>query len=219
MSLVTPLHFSCVQPLFYRGSYPKAINLPFLKTLRLKYIISLTQDPIEKDPIIASFCKEEGITPIHIVCQTEKKKSKDTPKIKRKKKPVPIEYDVVVECVRFLIDSNHYPCYIHCSNVEVTSLVIACIRKLSYWSTVSIFNEYMTYTSSINIHERNFIENFNLEIDIQGVSPSDKVSWMIVRSKQNGKTNATPKRVPVSGGQPDITTPKETVPSLTFHSN
>lgn len=190
MSLVTPQYFSCVQPLFYRGSYPRIVNLPFLKTLRLKCIISLTAEPITNDPVLLQFCEDEEIEPIHIMCQKEKK-SKDKTKVKRKKKPVPIEYDVVIECVRFLINRNNYPCYIHCANIEISSLVVACLRKLSFWSTVSIFNEYLTYTSSINIHERNFIEGFNSEVDIEGVDISDKVPWIMVRPQQNMKNKAS----------------------------
>lgn len=235
MSLVTPLQFSCVQPRFYRGSYPAEINLPFLRTLRLNYIISLVPEPITNDPILAEFCEVEGIETVFIQCADDKKqktktKNKDEPKVKRKKKPVPIEYDVVIECIKFLIDKNHYPCYIHCSNsnTEVTSLVIACLRKLSYWSTVSIFNEYMTYTSSINIHERNFIENFNLEIDIQGVKPSDKVSWIIVRSKHNGASGSKQdKGAKHQNGKsdenldltPQLSASKDPLPTLRFHDD
>lgn len=184
MSLVTPLYFSAVQPNFYRGSCPREINIPFLNTLGLKYILSLTPEPLTNDAVMSKFCAEKGIQAIHIECNNEKsQKDKSKTKVKRKKKPVPIEYDVVVRCVQFLIDRRHYPCYIHCTNGElVTSLVVACLRKLSYWSTVSIFNEYLTYTSSINIHERGFIENFNLEIEINDLEMKDKVPWITVRA-------------------------------------
>lgn len=182
MSLVTPLHFSCVQPKLYRGSYPREINLPFLKTLRLKYFLSLTPHPITDDPVLEKFSREQNIECIHVIC-SKKDKSKDIPKVKRKKKQVPIEYDVVVQCAQFLIDKKNYPCYIHCMNGElITSLVVACLRKLSYWSTVSIFNEYLTYTSSINIHERNFIQDFKLEIAVNDLDWSDKVPWIIIRN-------------------------------------
>ncbi|SCU81535.1 LAFA_0C05622g1_1 [Lachancea sp. 'fantastica'] len=184
MSLVTPLYFSAVQPNFYRGSQPREINIPFLVTLGLKYIVSLTPNPLTEDPCMEEFCREKGIENVFIECSDEKApKDKSKTKVKRKKKAVPIDYDTVVQCVQFLADKNHYPCYIHCTNGElVTSLVVACMRKLSYWSTVSIFNEFLTYNSSINIHERGFIENFNLEIDIRDLDMKDKVSWMIVRS-------------------------------------
>ncbi|AMD21863.1 HFR008Wp [Eremothecium sinecaudum] len=192
MQLVSPLYFSFVQPKLCRGSYPREINLAFLKTLQLKYIVSLTPDPITDNPVLSKFCEEQGIEAVHIRCTGTY--SKDKPKVKRKKKPVPIEYDVVVRCVQFLINKNHYPCYIHCSNGQlVTSLVIACLRKLCYWSTVSIFNEYLTYMSSINIHERKFIENFNLEIEVNGLDMTDKAPWILAsKMKTAGENDLLP---------------------------
>lgn len=181
MSLVAPLHFSLVQPNLYRGSYPREINLPFLRTLNLRYILSLTPEPLENDPLMAKFCAENNIQTKHVECSKEKK-DKTKPKVKRKKKAVPIEYDVVVECVKFLIDGRHYPCYIHCTNGElITSLVVACLRKLSYWGTVSILNEFLAYNSSINIHERSFVENFKSEIEIDNLEVKDKVPWITVQ--------------------------------------
>lgn len=187
-SLVTPLQFNIVQFDLYRGSYPREINLPFLRSLRLKYILSLTPEPLTNDPVMAKFCEENGIENIHIECckkkdnkdkDKDKDEDKSKPKIKKKKKPVPIEYSVVIECVKFLIDRRHYPCYMHCSNGElVTSLVVACLRKFSYWSTVSILNEFLAYNSSINIHERNFIEQFHSEIEIDDLDLKDKVPWI-----------------------------------------
>ncbi|SCU83635.1 LAME_0C05930g1_1 [Lachancea meyersii CBS 8951] len=222
MSLVTPLYFSAIQANFYRGSQPREINIPFLVTLGLKYIVSLTPEPLTEDPSMGAFCREKGIENVFIECNNEKgPKDKSKTKVKRKKKPVPIDYDVVVQCIQFLIDKKHYPCYIHCTNGElVTSLVVACLRKLSYWSTVSIFNEFLTYNSSINIHERGFIENFNIQIDIRDLDMKDKVSWMIVRanevseSKQkeaaslNKKPNTAMKNI---GGFPGM------LPRLNFH--
>ncbi|SCV03981.1 LAMI_0H12486g1_1 [Lachancea mirantina] len=212
MSLVTPIHFSAVQPNFYRGSYPREINIPFLRTLRLKYILSLTPEPLTHQEPIAAFCRNERIQMVHIECGTSKKSKNDGTKLKRKKKPVPIEYNVVVRCVQFLTDKRHYPCYMHCTNGElVTSLVVACLRKLSYWSTVSIFNEYLTYATNINIHERQFIENFNLEIEINDLKISDKVAWISNRAADT-RVDEENGRIKLVGSIPD------TLPKLRFHS-
>lgn len=216
MSLITPLQFSTVQPNLYRGSYPRELNIPFLRSLRLKYVVSLTPHSLAEDPVMSRFCTEDGIEMIHILCQDEKKsKDKTKPKVKRKKKTVPIEYTVVEECARFLVDKQHYPCYMHCTNGElITSLVMACLRKLSYWSTVSILNEFLAYNSSINIHERNFIENFSSEIQIENVDLRNKVPWMAIqvvkkRDKKDiddGKHDDSPSPMP------------KPLPKLTFHS-
>lgn len=213
MSLVTPLQFSFVQPNLYRGSYPREINLSFLKRLNLKYILSLTPKPLEEDPIIAKFCHENNIKMIHVECSTEKK-DKTKPKVKRKKKAVPIEYEVVVQCVKFLIDGRHYPCYMHCTNGElVTSLVVACLRKFSYWGTVSILNEFLAYNSSINIHERSFIESFNSEIEIDHLELKDKVPWITMQYVGLPKEH-NDKKVEITR----VSSVPNMVPKLKFHS-
>lgn len=213
MSLVTPLHFSLVQPNLYRGSYPREINLSFLRTLNLKYILSLTPKPLDEDPVIAKFCHENNIKMIHVECSKEKK-DKSKPKVKRKKKAVPIEYEVVAQCVKFLIDGRHYPCYMHCTNGElVTSLVVACLRRFSYWGTVSILNEFLAYNSSINIHERSFIESFNSEIEIDNLELKDKVPWITMQYVGLPKENNSEK-VEITR----VSSVQNMLPKLKFHS-
>lgn len=219
MSLVTPLHYNTVQINLYRGSYPREINMSFLKTLRLKCILSLTPEPLNKE--MTNFCRENNIVMKHIMCN-EKPPNDKTKKVKRKKKPVPIEYDVVIECIKFVVDKRNYPIYMHCQNGELTSsLVVACLRKFSYWSTVSILNEFLIYNSSINVHERSFIENFNLEIEIQGLKLQDKVSWVSgqfidkkVKNKNKKKKEPVKNenRTTLSSNIPN------TLPKLKFHS-
>ncbi|CAB4256587.1 similar to Saccharomyces cerevisiae YDR067C OCA6 Cytoplasmic protein required for replication of Brome mosaic virus in Saccharomyces cerevisiae [Maudiozyma barnettii] len=218
MSLVTPLHFNTVQLNLYRGSSPREINIPFLKRLRLKYILSLTPEPL--DETMTAFCKENDIKMKHIKCNDKPPKDK-TKKVKRKKKTVPIEYDTVIECVAFLVDRRNYPIYMHCHNGElITSLVVACLRKFSYWSTVSILNEFLIYNSSINVHERSFIEHFNLEVDIQGLKPKDKVPWVSGQfitktSKSKNKQKDITKAEVITTVSNNI---PNALPKLKFHS-
>ncbi|CAI1819405.1 hypothetical protein SEUBUCD646_0B01970 [Saccharomyces eubayanus] len=223
MSLVTPLQFSTVQPNLYRGSYPREINFSFLRTLRLKYVLSLTPEPLDNDPQMLKFCEENNIKTIHIECQSERKTDKTKPKIKRKKKTVPIEYDVVVRCVKFLIDKRHYPCYMHCTNGElIISLVVACMRKFSYWSTVSILNEFLVYNSSINIHERNFVENFKSEIEVDNLDIKDKVPWItvryIARAPVESKDDAQTEDANTSEKVARVSSVPNMLPKLKFHS-
>ncbi|CAL9728723.1 putative tyrosine-protein phosphatase Oca6p [Monosporozyma unispora] len=190
MSYVTPLHFNTVQPNLYRGSYPREINFSFLRTLQLKNIVSLTPAPLNET--VVTFCNENNINMLHIECnkKSKKAKSKDATekKVKRKKKPVPIDYDVVIKTITFLVDRRNYPVYIHCENGDlITSLVIACLRRFSYWSTVSILNEFLVYNSSINVYERDFIENFKSEIVIEGIKIEDKVPWLSVQFVKKAK--------------------------------
>lgn len=215
MSYFTPLQFNTVQPNLYRGSYPREINFSFLRTLRLKNIVSLTPLPLNDN--VQSFCQENGIKTFHVECnkKVKKNKSKDPnapeKKVKRKKKPVPIDYEVVIKTITFMVDKRNYPMYIHCDSGElITSLVVACLRKFTYWSTVSILNEFLIYNSSINVYERDFIEKFNSEIVIEGLKLEDKVSWLTVqfvkKSKKDQEESVTMSSIP------------SMLPKLKFHS-
>lgn len=69
-----------------------------------------------------------------------------------------------------MINRVHQPLYVHCLNgAEVTSLVIACLRKLQCWSVSSTMAEFGRYCLVRPAHT-SFIETFHVEIE---VSPKD----------------------------------------------
>lgn len=167
--LVPPLRFNTVQKNLYRGAYPREINFMFLKTLKLKTIISLTPHPInsENDPKLYHFAIKNNINLIHIDCAQSGK---------GKKRGVPLGYTTIVEVMKYVIHNEYTPVYIHCLNGgQVTSLVIACLRKLQFWSSISIFNEFINFTTNITVNDRNFVEGFKGEINVE---PNDKADWL-----------------------------------------
>lgn len=169
--LVPPLRFNIVQPKLYRGGYPRKVNFPFLESLNLTTIISLTPDPIikETDPQLFEFAREKGIVLIHIECAQSGK---------GKKRGVPMGYTSVLEALKYMIHQTFTPVYLHCLNGgQVTSLVIACLRKLQFWSSIAIFNEFINFTTNITVNDRTFVEGFKGEISIQ---PNDKADWLWV---------------------------------------
>lgn len=170
-SLVPPLKFNTVQPSLYRGAYPREINFPFLQTLQLKTIVSLTPEPIsaENDPSLFDFAKSNNIKLIHLECAQSGK---------GKKRGVPTGYTAILEALNIMIHKDLAPVYIHCLNGgQVTSLVIACLRKLQFWSSIAIFNEFINFTANITVNDRNFVEGFKGDINI---STSNKVDWLWV---------------------------------------
>ena len=160
-----------MQKNLYRGAYPREINLTFLKTLQLKVIISLTPNPITKetDPILYEFATANNIGLIHVECAQSGK---------GKKRGVPMGYTTVLQALNFMIHNEFAPVYIHCLNGgQVTSLVIACLRKLQFWSSISIFNEFINFTANITVNDRSFVEGFKGELNINS---EDKVDWLWV---------------------------------------
>ena len=65
-----------------------------------------------------------------------------------------------------MINRVYQPIYVHCLNgSEVTSLVIACLRKLQCWSISSTMAEFGRYCLVKPAHT-SFIETFHLEIEV-----------------------------------------------------
>lgn len=169
--LVPPLRFNIVQPELYRGGYPRKVNFPFLESLNIKTIISLTPHPItyETDPQLYTFAKKNDVELIHIECAQSGK---------GKKRGVPMGYSTVLEALRYMIHKEFSPIYLHCLNGgQVTSLVIACLRKLQFWSSIAIFNEFINFTTNITVNDRSFVDGFKGEINI---NTDTKVNWLWV---------------------------------------
>lgn len=167
--IVPPLKFNTVQENFFRGAYPREVNYPFLQSLNLKIIISLTPKPVtpETDAELFAFAKSQNIQLIHLECEKLGK---------GKKRGVPLDYPTVIEALKYIVHSQYAPVYIHCLNGgQVTGLIIACLRKLQFWTSLTIFNEFINFTSTITVNDRNFVEGFEGEIKID---PNQKVNWL-----------------------------------------
>lgn len=165
-----PLRYSVIQPNLYRGSYPRPRNQRFLEGLGLKTILSITPEPlgtnVEEDQWIVDFAKEQGVDLVHVQSGDSSAKSK-------KKRGVPLEYEVVKTACEYMINADMAPLYVHCVNgAHVTCLVVGCLRKLSFWSTAAISDEFMRYCD-MEIADRQFVEGFKAQISV----PANTVAW------------------------------------------
>ncbi|OBA21198.1 protein-tyrosine phosphatase [Metschnikowia bicuspidata var. bicuspidata NRRL YB-4993] len=167
--LVPPLRFSHIQQNLYRGGYPRKINFPFLASLNLKTIISLTPEPINEatDPSLFEFSRVSNITLVHIECAQSGK---------GKKRGVPMGYTTILEALKYIIHDEFAPVYFHCLNGgQVTSLVVACLRKIQFWSSIAIFNEFINFSLNMTVNDRSFVDGFRGEIKYL---PEGKVDWL-----------------------------------------
>lgn len=166
---VPPLRFGCVQEDLYRGGYPRRVNFAFLASLNIKTIVSLTPDPIDSttDENLYKFAQDQGIRLVYIECAQSGK---------GKKRGVPMGYTAVVQALDLMIHAKNSPTYIHCLNGgQVTSLIVACLRKVQFWSSIAIFNEFINFTTSITVNDRSFVEGFEGVVE---VDDNDKVTWL-----------------------------------------
>lgn len=190
VQLNPPLRFNVIQPNLYRGSYPRPRNKRFLEGLGLKTILSITptapgSDSAE-DQWLIEFAEAQGVELVHIQSGDSSAKSK-------KKRGVPLAYEVVRTACEYMINAEMAPMYVHCVNgSHVTGLVVACLRKLSFWSTAAISDEFLRYCD-MELADRQFVEGFRAQISV----PPKTVPWVwkglsrqgIVRSHPTLKIN------------------------------
>lgn len=192
-ALIPPLRFHVIQPNLYCGSYPRPRNRRFLEGLGLKAILSVTPAPIggypeepgtagqqenskeskesrelaREDEWLRAFAAEQGIALVHISAAPASGKSK-------KKRGVPLEYDVTRKALQYMIDRDVAPLYVHCMNgSQVSCLLVACLRKLSFWSMAAISDEFLRYCD-MEPADANFVEGFRAEIEV----PVNTVPWI-----------------------------------------
>lgn len=87
-------------------------------------------------------------------------------------------YTTILEALKYIIHDKFAPVYFHCLNGgQVTSLVVACLRKIQFWSSIAIFNEFINFTTNMTVNDRSFVDGFRGEIKYQ---PEEKVDWLWV---------------------------------------
>lgn len=124
-------------------------------------------DLAKEDEWLIKFAKEQSINLVHIPSAPPSNKSK-------KKRGVPLEYEVVRQACQYMIDQDFAPMYVHCMNgSQVTCLLVACLRKLSFWSMAAISDEFLRYCD-MEPADANFVEGFSAEIEV----PQHTVPWI-----------------------------------------
>ncbi|SJX61531.1 uncharacterized protein SRS1_12516 [Sporisorium reilianum f. sp. reilianum] len=133
----------------YRGAYPKARNLSFLSRLHLRTVLSLTPRPLDNDAAlmawsssaadpsspspsttVAEKASKLGIQLLHVRCEKPKDESGG------------LTREGAARALSILLDRRNHPIYVHClDGVEVTSTLVACMRKVQAWSNPAILAE------------------------------------------------------------------------------
>lgn len=168
---VTPSVYSRVESSLTRGSKPIAANFPFLKVCEINTIIALTPISIyeKEDDDLIKFIQDNSIKYYHFATDSSVKN-------KGKNRQIPITHEQVNKILSIILMKNSGNIYVYCNNGgQITSLVIACLRKLQLWSNVSIFDEFICYSESANHNDRSFVEQFIPNIEI---NRSEKIEWL-----------------------------------------
>ncbi|KAL2852819.1 tyrosine phosphatase family-domain-containing protein [Aspergillus pseudoustus] len=148
-ALKLPENFGEVVHGIYRSSFPLPSNLPALKSLNLKTIITLVEEPYEQSH--ENFVKEGGITHYRIAFIANKDPDVRTPET------------VVNRIMEILLEKNNHPVLIHCNKGKHrTGCVSACFRKLQGWDLQEVIDEYVHYSGKKQRQlDKVFIEAFD----------------------------------------------------------
>ncbi|EAN76830.1 hypothetical protein, conserved [Trypanosoma brucei brucei TREU927] len=157
LNVVPPLRFAIVEEGVYRGAYPTLRNFPFLRSLGLRTIVSLT--PEEPTYDLSRFAAAEGITIRHIQVEQNKGEAQLMP-------------TDMSEVLQMLADAEQHPLYIHClDGRHTTGLVVMGLRKLQHWSVNCSHMEYQRFAWNVQ-DEVAFIADYSGPVVVPKVIPS-----------------------------------------------
>jgi tyrosine-protein phosphatase OCA6 len=127
--LFPPFRYGLVEVDVHRGAYPKPRNTPFLQSLNLKTLVSLTPEPLEPQLLSQLTQNNPTLQPIHL--RTDKPKES-----------IPLSFPKVLQILQILSEPANHPIYLHClDGATVTCIVVMALRKLQAWSQVCYTTE------------------------------------------------------------------------------
>jgi tyrosine-protein phosphatase SIW14 len=147
---IVPENFAMVEPGVYRSSFPRSKNIPFLRTLKLKSVISLV--PEEYPPKLLEFYELSGIVLRSHGLEGNKWPFKG------------IEYIALCDTLQDILKEENRPLLIHCNKGKHrTGTVIGCLRKIRGWALTPILHEYLFYANpKTRLEDQRMIEFFQV---------------------------------------------------------
>lgn len=128
-----PLNFGVIVPGFYRSSYPRQHDHEFLKSLKLKTVVTLAKKEELQDELHA-FVTDNGIRHVTFDMKGTKKEA------------IPI--DTMASILQLTLDKRNYPLLIHCNHGKHrTGCVVAAARRVAGWDVDPAVDEYRAFAS------------------------------------------------------------------------
>ena len=159
--MLVPMNYCQVDIGLYRSGCPSPENLAFLRTLKLRTVISLLSHDEGKGPQISEkvleFYKQEGIKLIEY----------DFGKGNRHHLHF-IDKETCRMALMDLLNPELYPIMVHCKKGKHrTGSLIGLYRKLHNWSCSNIFHEYCLFEpkDKSRVEDERFIEQY----DVSGI--------------------------------------------------
>lgn len=167
--LIVPENFAQVEGGVYRSSFPRTKDIPFLKKLKLKSVISLVPEDYPK-PMVDFYTENN----IQLLCH-----GLDGNKWPHKS----VNSDELNRILFNILNPLNRPLLIHCNKGKHrTGTVIGCLRKIRQWSLSSIFQEYLQFAApKTRLEDQYFIETFQYKSPIS----LEEYKKLLLESNQN----------------------------------
>ncbi|PWN49003.1 hypothetical protein IE53DRAFT_388791 [Violaceomyces palustris] len=186
-----PPSFSPVAPHIYRSSSPTTSSHPFLSSLQLRTIVSLT--PEQPSHSLVSFSRRNKVRLLHLTDKrwpsldrsdeftTQNQPERPPPSSSFSSPLVPVRFlstssrpisnpsitdEVVKDALEILLDVSNHPVLVtDTSGIHETGVLLGCLRKLQRWNFASILVEYRSFAGNKSraANER-FIEMFDTDL-------------------------------------------------------
>lgn len=153
--IVVPDKFSIVEVGVYRCASPTAPQIPFLHTLGLRTIISLTPEhPIKA---LLTFARSTGVDFMHIGTTLWR------PMTDWK----PVRDEVVKSALEMILDTRYHPVLLlDPLGIHQTGCVVGALRIVQGWNFASILVEYRAHSgpSKHRLNDEQYIEMFDPDL-------------------------------------------------------
>ncbi|QDS76380.1 hypothetical protein FKW77_003477 [Venturia effusa] len=148
---IAPANYAAVIPgAIYRSAFPQAENFSFLKSLKLKTILTLVEEPFP--PEFVQFMRDHGIKQIVVPLPANKE-------------AVMIQDATMLKALGVALDPTHYPLLIHCNKGKHrTGCTVACLSKLRGDTLQSVLYYYHTHArEKARSFDEEYIRGFDEE--------------------------------------------------------
>ncbi|KAI1214417.1 tyrosine phosphatase family-domain-containing protein [Annulohypoxylon truncatum] len=151
-----PVNFAMVVPGLYRSGYPQAPDYSFMRTLKLKTIVTLVGKELPDG--YEQFIKGNHIK--HEIFDMAGTKKADIPA------------KTMQSIIAVVGNRKNYPLLVHCNQGKHrTGCVVGILRKASEWDTTSIIREYTKFAEpKVRETDVKYITNFSVS-DLRSVMP------------------------------------------------
>ncbi|KAI1135871.1 tyrosine phosphatase family-domain-containing protein [Hypoxylon sp. FL0543] len=162
-----PINFAMILPGLYRSGYPQVPDYPFMRTLKLKTIVTLVGKDLPHG--FQQFIDGNQIK--HEVFDMAGTKKAD----------IPIK--TMQTIIAVVSNRKNYPLLIHCNQGKHrTGCVVGVLRKTIEWDTNSIIREYTKYAEpKVRETDVKYITNFRLS-DLKKAVPSPSKAPFVLRT-------------------------------------